>query len=105
MNLRKFQDRMKDQFANFDKKSGPFFLMTLLAAEVGELALALKDDERDDIAEELSDVIFALVSIANIYDLNLSSAIEKKYGKSNLDAVIKNWNESYISDRVDELKR
>jgi NTP pyrophosphatase (non-canonical NTP hydrolase) len=105
MNLKKFQERMKERFANFDKKSGPFFLMTLLSAEVGELALALKDDEKEDIAEELSDVTFALVSIANIYDLDLSSAIEKKYSKGNLNEVIKNWVEPFLENRVKELKK
>jgi len=56
MDLKEFQEEMAARFAEFDRESGPFFLMTVLTAELGELAEAVKNDDRDGVSEELSDL-------------------------------------------------
>ncbi len=103
MELEIFQKEMADRFAAFDRKSGPFFLMTVLSAELGELAEAVKNDDHPEVSEELADLIFTAVSLANIYDINLSKALEEKYLKRTAKEISKTWEEPYLRKRVDEL--
>lgn len=51
-----------------------------LMEEVGELASALRGDDRQNLAEEFADVIAWLVTIANVADIDLSAALSAKYG-------------------------
>ncbi len=51
-----------------------------LMEEVGELASALRGDDRQNLAEEFADVIAWLVTIANVADVDLASALAAKYG-------------------------
>ncbi len=103
MKLEIFQNAMAERFAEFDKKSGPFFLMTVLTAEVGELAEAVKNDDHSGVSEELSDVVFSAVSLANIYGIDLTKALEEKYLNKTSKEISKTWTEPYLGKRVDEL--
>jgi NTP pyrophosphatase (non-canonical NTP hydrolase) len=47
--------------------------------EVGELATALAGDDRANLEEEFADVVAWLCTLANITDVDLASAIQKKY--------------------------
>ena len=47
--------------------------------EVGELATALNGSDRENLREEFADVLAWLCTLANINDVDLSEAIEKKY--------------------------
>ncbi len=51
-----------------------------LMEEIGELASALRGDDRQNLAEEFADVIAWLVTIANVADIDLASALVAKYG-------------------------
>jgi NTP pyrophosphatase (non-canonical NTP hydrolase) len=51
-----------------------------LMEEVGELASALRGNDRQNLAEEFADVIAWLVTIANVADIDLASALSAKYG-------------------------
>ncbi len=51
-----------------------------LMEEVGELAAALRGDDRENLAEEFADVIAWLVTIANVADVDLAAALANKYG-------------------------
>jgi NTP pyrophosphatase (non-canonical NTP hydrolase) len=51
-----------------------------LMEEVGELASALRGDDRQNLAEEFADVIAWLVTIANVADIDLAAALSAKYG-------------------------
>ncbi|MEL6897235.1 MAG: MazG nucleotide pyrophosphohydrolase domain-containing protein [Planctomycetota bacterium] len=51
-----------------------------LMEEVGELARALRGDDRENLKEEFADVIAWLVTIANVADVDLSAALSNKYG-------------------------
>jgi NTP pyrophosphatase (non-canonical NTP hydrolase) len=103
MDLRKFQKTVDEAFGDFDRKSGPFFLMTVLAAEIGEVAEAVKNEEKGVIAMELADSLFTLVSIANVFGIDITKAVEDKYFKGNLKNVSKAWREPYLGKRIEEL--
>jgi NTP pyrophosphatase (non-canonical NTP hydrolase) len=51
-----------------------------LMEEVGELASALRGDDRENLAEEFADVIAWLVTIANVAEIDLAAALSAKYG-------------------------
>ena len=46
---------------------------------MGELATALAGEDRENLEEEFADVIAWLCTLANITDVNLAKAIERKY--------------------------
>jgi NTP pyrophosphatase (non-canonical NTP hydrolase) len=49
--------------------------------EVGELASALRGDNRENLAEEFADVIAWLTTIANVAGVDLNAALVNKYGR------------------------
>ena len=51
-----------------------------LMEEVGELAAALRQGTEEDKSEEFADVIAWLATIANVANIDLAAAIQKKYG-------------------------
>jgi NTP pyrophosphatase (non-canonical NTP hydrolase) len=51
-----------------------------LMEEIGELASALRGDDRQNLAEEFADVIAWLTTIANVADIDLNAALQSKYG-------------------------
>ncbi len=51
-----------------------------LMEEVGELASALRGNDRQNLAEEFADVIAWLVTIANVADIDLAADLSAKYG-------------------------
>ena len=67
--------------------------MTILTEEVGELARIMarkygeqsfKDDEKNlDPAEEMADILFVLICLANQTGVNLTSAFEQGFEKRN----------------------
>lgn len=105
MDLKLFQKEMAHRFKDFDKKSGPFFLMTVLTAELGELADAVKKEEKERIREELADVVFGAVSLANIYGIDLTTVLKEKYLSKDVKEISKKWAEPYLGERLDELRK
>lgn len=65
--------------------------LAVLVEEVGELARIMSrrfgdqsfkaGEEKDDLADELADVLFVLVCIANQTGVDLTDAVEKNLGK------------------------
>ena len=51
-----------------------------LMEEIGELAAALRGDDRENLAEEFADVIAWLATIANVANIDLNAALITKYG-------------------------
>ncbi len=51
-----------------------------LMEEIGELAAALRGNDRQNLAEEFADVIAWLATIANVAQIDLSAALIAKYG-------------------------
>ena len=52
-----------------------------LMEEIGELASALRGNDRQNLAEEFADVIAWLVTIANVAEVDLAAALAAKYGQ------------------------
>lgn len=52
-----------------------------LMEEIGELASALRGNDRENLAEEFADVIAWLTTIANVAEIDLNAALQTKYGR------------------------
>lgn len=81
MELSELQEIIKSKYYSTDVKSGPLFLLAVLFEEVGELAEAVRKNEVENIREEITDVLFMVLSIANLFDISLESSLIDKYVK------------------------
>ncbi|MFP4557970.1 MAG: MazG nucleotide pyrophosphohydrolase domain-containing protein [Archaeoglobaceae archaeon] len=79
MNLNQIQMRIKDKYYETDESSGPLFLLAVLFEEVGELAEAVRKEDKPEIQQELTDVLFMTLSIANLFGVELQDNIREKY--------------------------
>lgn len=79
MELRDFQKIFKEKYYETDSRSGPLFLLAVLFEEVGELAEAVRKNE--NVEEELVDVLFMIISIANLFNVDLEKKLVEKYVK------------------------
>jgi NTP pyrophosphatase (non-canonical NTP hydrolase) len=79
MELKELQSLIREKYYELDSKSGALFLLAVLFEEVGELAEAVRKNERKDIKEELVDVLFMVLSLANLFDLELEDRLIEKY--------------------------
>ena len=74
------QQFMKLEFYERDRQRGLYATFTWLVEEVGELAEAILSGDRNRIEEEIADVVAWTLSIANLLDVDVEKALEKKYG-------------------------
>ncbi len=80
MELSELQQLMRDLYYHRDAERGPYKTFLWLVSEMGELANALrKDDRPDHLAEEFADVLAWTASLANLLKINLDHAVNKKY--------------------------
>ncbi|MFX1570303.1 MAG: MazG nucleotide pyrophosphohydrolase domain-containing protein [Promethearchaeota archaeon] len=81
MKISEFQNLIKDLYFKTDQNRGIEKTFIWLVEEIGEFARILrsKDISVTDASEELSDIIAWTNSLANLLDINLESAISKKY--------------------------
>lgn len=93
MEISTFQKLMNERYGEDDKRRGIYFLTVVLTAEVGELADAIKKNSIEEIREELSDVIFTTISLANFYGIDMEEALISKYVKQSKEQVSKDWEE------------
>ena len=104
MELKDIQKIIKEKYYEIDSKSGELFLLAVLFEEVGELAEAVRKKELENIKEELVDVMFMVLSLANLFDLNLEDRLiyliqdegklpEGKYTLSTV--IVLNFNNNY----------
>jgi NTP pyrophosphatase (non-canonical NTP hydrolase) len=66
-------------YAHNDSRRGADATALWLVEEVGELCEAVRRRRRGDIEEELADVFAWVLSLANLFEVNLESAFLKKY--------------------------
>jgi len=81
MELEELRRKIKEKYYEIDKRSGELFLLAVLFEEVGELAEAVRKRELKSIEEELADVLFMVLSLANYFEVDLESVLVKKYIK------------------------
>ena len=72
--------------------------MAVLTEEVGELARVMsrkygdqsfKEGEKDNIEEEIADVLWVLLCIANQTGVDVTAALQKEYGKEKRNEIAK----------------
>ncbi|MEM2889639.1 MAG: MazG nucleotide pyrophosphohydrolase domain-containing protein [Candidatus Bathyarchaeia archaeon] len=88
-----FQDLMKKRYRKEDRERGAYFLFVVLSAEVGELADALKKEKSKEIGEELADISFCCVAIANYFNIDLEKILVSKYVNQDSKQISKKWGE------------
>lgn len=84
MTLREFQMLIAQMYSRKDEARGIEGTFMWLIEEIGELASALRDREQhshEDLSAEFADVLAWLATIANVAEVDLEQAVQKKYGK------------------------
>ena len=79
MKIGEFQELIRDLYYERDRRRGKERTMLWFVEEVGELAEAIRKDEVSSIGEEMADVFAWLVSLANLYGIDLEEEVKKKY--------------------------
>ncbi len=79
MRIREFQELIRDLYYERDRRRGKERTMLWFVEEVGELAEAMRKEDAKSIGEEMADVFAWLVSLANLYGIDLEEEVKKKY--------------------------
>jgi NTP pyrophosphatase (non-canonical NTP hydrolase) len=90
MDLAGIQAAIKARYGVLDEESGSLFLLSVLLEECGELATAIRR-RQENAAEEVVDVIFCVLSIANLLKVDVDWGLQKKYLRRALEEVTRNW--------------
>ncbi len=80
MTLDELQQLIDRMYSDKDRRRGAAGTFVWLTEELGELGAAIMEGTDDQKAEEFADVIAWLVTLANVEGVNLTEAIESKYG-------------------------
>lgn len=81
MTLPELQEFIRQMYGWKDEQRGAEGTFLWLCEEVGELAAALRESDQDALELEFADVLAWLATLANVKGVDLSHAIERKYGK------------------------
>lgn len=82
ISLRDFQRLIRKMYYEKDAERGVSGTFMWLMEEMGELATALRTgNDRANLEEEFADVVAWLTTIANVAGVDLSAALQKKYGR------------------------
>ena len=77
MEIKDFQDLIKQIYYKKDNKRGVEGTFVWFTEEVGELARAIRSENQDQLKEEFADVFAWLVSLASLRGIDLQEAVEK----------------------------
>lgn len=80
MLLEELQGFIEKMYSDKDRARGTPATFLWLCEEVGELAAALREGTHKEQCEEFADVLAWLVTLANINDIDLTKALQAKYG-------------------------
>lgn len=80
ISLADLQQKIRDMYFEKDAARGVDGTFMWLMEEIGELATALRGNDKENLAEEFADVIAWLATIANVAGVDLSAALIDKYG-------------------------
>ena len=78
--LAAFQDLIRRMYFSKDEQRGVDGMFMWLMEEVGELAAALRDGTHEQQMGEFADVLAWLTTIANVAGVDLTEAVNRKYG-------------------------
>jgi NTP pyrophosphatase (non-canonical NTP hydrolase) len=90
MDLIEIQEQIKVRYGANDNASGLLFLLSVLLEECGELATAVRRKEAT-AKDEVVDVIFCALSIANLLAADVDNLLQEKYLQKGYDEVAKSW--------------
>jgi NTP pyrophosphatase (non-canonical NTP hydrolase) len=76
-----FQRLIDRMYGAKDRQRGVEGTFMWLMEEVGELASALREGNKQELAGEFADVVAWLTTIANVAGIDLTAAIADKYGR------------------------
>ncbi len=79
LTLSAFQQHIRDRYYASDSERGTPGTFLWFVEEVGELATALHGSDRANLEEEFADVLAWLCTLANINDVDLTAAVQRKY--------------------------
>ena len=80
LTIAEFQKHIADRYADVDRQRGTAKTFLWFMEEIGELATALNEGaDRANLEEEFADVVAWLCTLANINDVDLTQAIQRKY--------------------------
>ncbi len=80
MTLDELQQFIEKMYSDKDRQRGSAGTFLWLTEEIGELAAAIMEGTKQDKTEEFADVIAWLVTLANVEGINLTEAMQAKYG-------------------------
>ncbi len=80
MTLLEVQDLIRTMYSGKDAQRGVDGTFMWFMEEVGELAAALREGDRSELAREFADVLAWLATLANISGVDLTAAMHDKYG-------------------------
>ena len=78
--LQDFQQLIRQMYYDKDVARGTSGTFLWLMEEIGELATALRSDDRANLPGEFADVLAWLATIANVAGVDLAAAVQAKYG-------------------------
>lgn len=77
MNLRQYQDLIKEIYFKKDSKRGLDKTFNWLVEEIGELTRAIRKKDRNKIQEEFADCLAWLLSVGSILGIDAEDAMTK----------------------------
>ncbi len=81
MTLLEFQQLIDRMYSDKDRARGAAGTFLWLSEEVGELAAAIAEGTPAEQAMEFADVLAWLATLANVQGIDLTEAVEAKYGQ------------------------
>jgi len=78
--IKEFQELIADTYLKKDERRGLWGTFGWLVEETGELSRAMRSGNRESLREEFADVLAWLVSLANLYGIDLDGAATKYAG-------------------------
>ena len=78
--LSDWQSLIERMYSSKDEARGVDGTFMWLMEEVGELAAALREGSKEELAAEFADVLAWLATIANVAGIDLEQAVRAKYG-------------------------
>jgi NTP pyrophosphatase (non-canonical NTP hydrolase) len=80
MTIAELQALIDKMYGHYDRARGSDATFLWLTEEFGELAAALREGTPQQKAEEFADVIAWLFTLANVNGVDLTGALQDKYG-------------------------
>lgn len=108
MELKKLQDKVDSWIKEYGVRYfNELTNMAILTEEVGELARVIarkygeqsfKEGEKDNLADEMADVLWVLACLANQTGVDLTEAMEKNFAKKTIRDVKRHKNNPKIQE-------